>query len=210
MRRRLAALFERGRRARLADRPGRRAAARGAAGRASLRHANRRPGQRARRRPRQPDRHPGDQRPGRPRLRRACRSPCSYRRAWGRDELLLDAAEALERANGRRWVEALAAAGPGASRRRPEVPAIVVEGLRAGLRRGARGAGSRPRGRRGRDLRLPRPQRRRQDDDGADADHAAAADRRPGHRRRPRRRRARRAPCGPRSASPCRRRRSTR
>ncbi len=28
--------------------------------------------------------------------------------AWGRDELLLDAAEALERANDRRWVEALA------------------------------------------------------------------------------------------------------
>ncbi len=27
--------------------------------------------------------------------------------AWGQDELLLDAAEALERANGRRWVEAL-------------------------------------------------------------------------------------------------------
>jgi Asp-tRNA(Asn)/Glu-tRNA(Gln) amidotransferase A subunit family amidase len=27
--------------------------------------------------------------------------------AWGRDELLLDAAEAVERANGRRWVEAL-------------------------------------------------------------------------------------------------------
>ena len=27
--------------------------------------------------------------------------------AWGRDELLLDAAEALERASGRRWVEAL-------------------------------------------------------------------------------------------------------
>jgi hypothetical protein len=27
--------------------------------------------------------------------------------AWGRDELLLDAAEALERANGRRWVEAM-------------------------------------------------------------------------------------------------------
>ena len=26
--------------------------------------------------------------------------------AWGRDELLLDAAEALERANARRWVEA--------------------------------------------------------------------------------------------------------
>jgi Asp-tRNA(Asn)/Glu-tRNA(Gln) amidotransferase A subunit family amidase len=25
--------------------------------------------------------------------------------AWGGDELLLDAAEALERANGRRWVE---------------------------------------------------------------------------------------------------------
>jgi Asp-tRNA(Asn)/Glu-tRNA(Gln) amidotransferase A subunit family amidase len=27
--------------------------------------------------------------------------------AWGRDELLLDAAEALERANERRWVESL-------------------------------------------------------------------------------------------------------
>ena len=27
--------------------------------------------------------------------------------AWGRDELLLDAAEALERANGRRWVDSL-------------------------------------------------------------------------------------------------------
>ena len=27
--------------------------------------------------------------------------------AWGGDELLLDAAEALERANGRRWVESL-------------------------------------------------------------------------------------------------------
>jgi Asp-tRNA(Asn)/Glu-tRNA(Gln) amidotransferase A subunit family amidase len=27
--------------------------------------------------------------------------------AWGRDAQLLDAAEALERANGRRWVEAL-------------------------------------------------------------------------------------------------------
>jgi aspartyl-tRNA(Asn)/glutamyl-tRNA(Gln) amidotransferase subunit A len=27
--------------------------------------------------------------------------------AWGRDDLLLDAAEALERANGRRWVEAV-------------------------------------------------------------------------------------------------------
>ncbi len=26
---------------------------------------------------------------------------------WGRDSLLLDAAEALERANGRRWVQAL-------------------------------------------------------------------------------------------------------
>jgi aspartyl-tRNA(Asn)/glutamyl-tRNA(Gln) amidotransferase subunit A len=33
--------------------------------------------------------------------------------AWGRDEMLLDAAEALERANGRRWVESVAPlAGP--------------------------------------------------------------------------------------------------
>lgn len=32
--------------------------------------------------------------------------------AWGRDELLLDAAEALEEANGRRWVEAIPPAAP--------------------------------------------------------------------------------------------------
>jgi aspartyl-tRNA(Asn)/glutamyl-tRNA(Gln) amidotransferase subunit A len=32
--------------------------------------------------------------------------------AWGRDELLLDAAEALERANGRRWVEAVPPPAP--------------------------------------------------------------------------------------------------
>jgi Asp-tRNA(Asn)/Glu-tRNA(Gln) amidotransferase A subunit family amidase len=37
--------------------------------------------------------------------------------AWGRDELLLDAAEALERANGRRWVDA--------------VPPLAVETLEA-------------------------------------------------------------------------------
>lgn len=35
--------------------------------------------------------------------------------AWGRDELLLDAAEALERANGRRWVEARPPLAPAAS-----------------------------------------------------------------------------------------------
>ncbi|HEV2727611.1 MAG TPA: amidase [Solirubrobacterales bacterium] len=34
--------------------------------------------------------------------------------AWGRDELLLDAAEALERANGRRWVEAVPPSARGA------------------------------------------------------------------------------------------------
>jgi Asp-tRNA(Asn)/Glu-tRNA(Gln) amidotransferase A subunit family amidase len=34
--------------------------------------------------------------------------------AWGRDELLLDAAEALERANGRHWVEALPPLAAGA------------------------------------------------------------------------------------------------
>ena len=38
--------------------------------------------------------------------------------AWGRDELLLDAAEALERANGRRWVEARAARSPRRAGRR--------------------------------------------------------------------------------------------
>lgn len=35
--------------------------------------------------------------------------------AWGRDELLLDAAEALERANGRRWVEAAPPLAAGAA-----------------------------------------------------------------------------------------------
>jgi aspartyl-tRNA(Asn)/glutamyl-tRNA(Gln) amidotransferase subunit A len=34
--------------------------------------------------------------------------------AWGRDELLLDAAEAIERANGRRWVEAAPPSARGA------------------------------------------------------------------------------------------------
>ena len=48
--------------------------------------------------------------------------------AWGRDELLLDAAEALERANGRRWVEA-----------RPAL--AVASGLDAGSRRRDRRAG---------------------------------------------------------------------
>ena len=61
------------------------------------------------------------------------------------------------------------------------MPGDRRRGTGARLRRGARRAGHRPRGRGGRDLRLPRPQRRRQDDDGADADDAAAADRRPGH-----------------------------
>ena len=102
-----------------------------------------------------------------------------------------------------------AAAGPGRSRGGLSA-GDRRRGAGARLRRGSRRAGSRSRGRRGRDLRLPRPQRRRQDDHGADADHAAAADRRPGHRRRPRRCHARRAPCAPRSASHCRRRRSTR
>ena len=71
------------RRDRLADGPGGRAAARGAAGRAPLGHADRRPGQRARRRPRQPDRDPGDQRPGRPRAATGCRSACSCRPPGG-------------------------------------------------------------------------------------------------------------------------------
>ena len=93
------------RRARLADRPGAGAAARGADRRAPLGHRDRRPGQRPRRRPREPDRHPGDQRPGRAQLRGPADRPPA-RAAWGRDELLLDAAEALERANGRRWVDA--------------------------------------------------------------------------------------------------------
>ena len=53
------------------------AAARGAAGRAALGHRDRRPGERPRRRPRQPDRHPGDQRPGRAQLRRAADRPAA-------------------------------------------------------------------------------------------------------------------------------------
>ena len=97
------------------------------------------------------------------------------------------------------------------ARRRPE-PDGGDRGPRAGarLRRRARRAGRRPRGRRGRNLRLPRPQRRRQDDDGAHADDAAPADRRQRHRRRATTSSRRRARCGARSASPSRRRRSTR
>ena len=70
------------------------------------------------------------------------------------------------------------------------MPAIEVAGLqRAFSDEVLAVAGIDLRGRRGRDLRLPRSQRRRQDDDGADADHAAAPDRRHARRRRPRRRR---------------------
>jgi Asp-tRNA(Asn)/Glu-tRNA(Gln) amidotransferase A subunit family amidase len=66
----------RGRRcARLADRSGPGAAARGADRRASLRDRDRRPRQRPRRRPRQPDRHAGGQRPGRAHLLRAADRP---------------------------------------------------------------------------------------------------------------------------------------
>ena len=54
------------------------------------------------------------------------------------------------------------------------------------------------------------PERRGQDDDGADADDAAAADRRARHGRRPRRRQGGARRCAARSASPCRKRRSTR
>ena len=77
MRRRIADLFERGRRARLAHGAGGRPAAGGAPGRAALGNADGRPGQRARRRPRQPDRNPRDQRPGRPRRRRAADRPAA-------------------------------------------------------------------------------------------------------------------------------------
>ena len=88
--------------------PARRAAAGGAAGRAALR-APTPPTRRtsARRRPRQPDRRSpaisvpvGLDADGLP-------IALQLQAAWGRDELLLDAAEALERANGRRWVEPL-------------------------------------------------------------------------------------------------------
>ena len=62
----------------------------------------------------------------------------------------------------------------------------------------------------GRDLRLPRAQRRRQDDRRAHPHHAAAADRGQRARRRPRRRARTATRCGARSASRSRRRRSTR
>ena len=67
------------------------------------------------------------------------------------------------------------------------MPAIVVEGLERAFDEVLAVQGIDLAVERGRDLRLPRPQRRRQDDHGADADDAAAADRRPRHRRRPRR-----------------------
>ena len=61
----------------------------------------------------------------------------------------------------------------------PHANNIEVEGLVREFKNGAaRGRRHRPPGRPRRDLRLPRPQRRRQVDDGADADDAAAADRR--------------------------------
>ena len=71
------------RRARLADGAGGRAAARGAAGRAPLGNRDRGRGQRARRRPRQPDRDPGDQRPGRAQRRRPADRACSCRPPGG-------------------------------------------------------------------------------------------------------------------------------
>ena len=60
---------------------------------------NARPG-----RARQPGRHPGNQRAGRPQTR-ACPSALQLLGAWGSDALLLDAAEALERATDREFVE---------------------------------------------------------------------------------------------------------
>ena len=67
---------------------------------------------------------------------------------------------------------------------------------RPGVQEGAaRRRRDRARGRPRRDLRLPRPERRRQVDDRADADDAAAADRRHGARRRLRRRRSRGRRC---------------
>ena len=201
--------LRRGRRDRLADRPRGGAAAGGAAGRAALGNADRRPGQRARRRPRQPHRRARDQRPGRLRRRAADRpaaagapgaatSSCST--PPRRSSAPTDAAGSKRC---RRWRSR-------PRRRRPNRAGDRRRGPRARLRRGGGRAGRRPRGRGGRNLRLPRSQRGRQDDDGADADDAAAADRRQRHRRRPRRRQARRGPCAARSASPSRRRRSTR
>ena len=95
-----------GRRARLADRPGGGAAAGGAAGRAAV--AARSP-------PTQANVRGGAlaNLTGIPAISVPVGSSeglpigLQLQAAWGRDELLLDAAEALERANGRRWVEAL-------------------------------------------------------------------------------------------------------
>ena len=101
----------RGRRARLADRPGAGAAAGGAAGRAALRHADRRPGQRARRRARQPDRHPGDQRAGRAQRRGPAARACSCRRPG--------AATSCCSTPPRRWSAPTAAAGSSRGRRSP-------------------------------------------------------------------------------------------
>ena len=142
------------------------------------------------RRARQPDRDSGDQRARRPqRERLPDRAAAAGRLGTGR------AAARRRRGAGARQRAPLGARrclrSPSRLARLPRIgamQAIVVEGLERELRRGPCRSRRRPRGRRGRDLRLPGPERRRQDDDRADADHAAAADRRRRQRRRPRRR----------------------
>ncbi len=102
-----------GRRARLADGAGGGTAAGGTAGRAALGDDDRRPGERARRRPRQPDRDPGDLGPGRPRLAAAADRP------------------AVAGGLGPRRAPARRGRGAGARQREEmgRVPAIAVEGL---------------------------------------------------------------------------------
>ena len=103
-----------GRRARLADGAGGRAAARGAPGRAPLGDRDRGRGQRARRRPRQPDRHPGDQRSGRPQRRRAADRPAAAGAPGG--------ATSCCSTPPRRWSGRTAAAGSSRCRRSPPSP----------------------------------------------------------------------------------------
>ena len=123
--------------------------------------------------------------------------------AWGSDALLLDAAEALERATDREFVELQArrdrltlglcdrASGVGEDRRlsSPAVAAIETQQLAREFEGGIKAVD-------GVDLEVAEgeiygflgPERRRQDHHRPDADHAAAADRRARRRRRTRRR----------------------
>ena len=99
-------LFDRGRRDRLADRAGGRAAA-GRRRWSSCPRARSPPTRPTCAAPASPTSPASPRSASRSASREGLPIGLQLQAAWGADELLLDAAEALERANGRRWVESL-------------------------------------------------------------------------------------------------------